>query len=140
MRLVTSVLAKEFPEDQSAYATNDLERLTETYQGPANVFFIAEEGNQIIGTCGVKADGEKTAILRRLFVDPHYRGRGIGFKLLQESLGFCRRQGFEEVVIRTSNRMEQAVRLCRLLGFSENGSWTFGDVTLSLYRLRLQSK
>ena len=137
VELVTTVLAKEFPGDQAAYATDDLQRLAETYQGPSSTFLVAEEDRQIVGTCGVKAETPQTAILRRLFVDSKYRGRGVGSGLLGEALAFCRARGFQEIVIRTSTHMEQAIRLCRSQGFKEDGRWTLGQVTLIRFHLRL---
>jgi GNAT superfamily N-acetyltransferase len=137
LKLVTSILSDEFPDAQSAYAVDDLHRLAETYKTPNSVFFVAEESRQIIGTCGIKADGTETAILRRLFVDKKFRGKGVGYKLLQEALSFCKKRGFREVVIRTSTQMDQAIRLCLSVGFVEDGRWPMGQVTLIIYRLRL---
>lgn len=138
LQLVTDILRAEFPQDQAAYPAEDLRRLTETYREPESLFLVAEEKGKILGTCGVKAEDGKTAILRRLFVDPSSRGKGVGFGLLQEALSFCRKQGFQEVVIRTSTRMEQAIRLCSSLGFQEDGTWTMDEVTLVRFRLKLQ--
>ncbi len=135
--LITGILSKEFPTDQVAYGTEDLKQLMEAYKGPSSTFFIAEEDHHIVGTCGVKADGTHTAILRRLFVDNRYRGKGIGKELLQEALQFCRQHGFREVIIRTSTSMQQAIRLCQSMGFREDGRWTLGDVTLIRYQMRL---
>ncbi len=137
LELVTAILSKEFPGDQAAYATDDLKNLLATYGGPGNSFFVAEENHKVIGTCGVKAENKQTAILRRFFVDARYRDRGIGSGLLKEALAFCRTSGFREVVIRTSTRMEKAIRLCKQLGFREDGNWTLGNVTLVRFRLRL---
>ncbi len=136
-QLVTMILSKEFPADSSAYDAEDLNRLKETYASPSNAFFVAEKEHRVIGTCGVKSDGPHTAILRRLFVDPGCRRQGIGAGLLKKALEFCRDSRFHEVVIRTSNRMEQAIRLCESFGFKENGRWTMGQITLIRLTLRL---
>lgn len=135
--LITSILSHEFPIDQSAYTAEDLGHLADSYPPPSSTFLVAEEANRIIGTCAVKAESLKTAILRRLFVDPRYRGQGIGHSLLKEALSFCRAQGFREIVIRTSTRMEQAIRLCRSLSFQEAGRWELGAVILIRFRLKL---
>ncbi len=137
--LVTSILQKEFSRDQSAYPSDDLEKISALYAGPDSRFFVAEEGDRIVGTCGVKADSKKAAILRRFFVDSSCRGKGVGSSLLKQALAFCRERGFREVVIRTSTRMEGAIRLCRAQGFQEDGRGDVGDVTLVLFRLRLDS-
>lgn len=137
LELVRRILSSEFPSDQAVYAVDDLSKLMETYQGPTGSFFVAEENNQIVGTCGIKAENKQTAILRRLFVDPHYRGRGIGSLLLKRALDFCRTAGFCEVVIRTSTRMERAIDLCKGLGFRKDGHWTLGNTTLVRFRLRI---
>lgn len=137
MELVTGILAREFCADQTAYPADDLQRLSEAYRGPDGIFLVAEDAGRIVGTCGVKAEDSHTAILRRLFVESSCRGKGIGHGLLQEALAFCRRKGFKDVMIRTSTRMEQAIRLCRAMGFQEEGQWTLGEATLVRYRLRL---
>ena len=137
VELVTRVLRDEYPQDQAAYSTEDLDQLSETYLRPACTFFVAQEGRRIVGTCGVKADGTETAILRRFFVDPAHRTQGIGSGLLRAALSFCKAHGFQEVIIRTSARMEQAIRLCRSVGFVEDGRWGLGEVMLVRYRLRL---
>jgi len=136
--LITSILGGEFPKDQVAYSTEDLDRLDKTYGGARSTFLVAERGGKIVGTCGVKAEDETTAILRRFFVDSTLRGHGMGSGLLKEALAFCRSKGFAQVVIRTSTRMEQAIRLCLSQGFVEDGRWTLGGVTLVRFRLGLQ--
>lgn len=135
--LVSGILGKEFPGDERAYPAGDLQRIEEHYQGPGSTFLVAEEGRRIVGTVGVKREDSKTAILRRLFVDPGCRGKGVGTLLLKQALEFCRSQGFREVVIRTSANMEQAIRLCSSLGFKEQGRWALGEITLVRFHLKL---
>ena len=137
VQLVNSILGSEFSKDQSAYPAEDLKRMGEHYRGPGSTFLVAEDDRKIVGTLGVKQEDPKTAILRRLFVDPAYRGKGVGSRLLEEALAFCKTQGIHEVVIRTSSNMEQAIRLCCSVGFKEQGRWTLGGVTLLRLHLKL---
>ena len=139
VELVSGILGKEFPQDAGAYPMEDLEKIAEHYHGAGCTFLVAEDERKIVGTCGVKREDAKTAILRRFFVDPSCRGKGVGTRLLKEALEFCKAQGFREVIIRTSSRMEQAIRLCSSLGFKEQGRWTLGGVTLVRYHLKLIS-
>lgn len=135
--LIRGILRLEFSKDQVAYPADDLKNLSATYHGSNSTFLVAEDESRIVGTCGVKAEDGKTAILRRFFVDPACRGKGVGLALLNEALGFCRKKGFHEVVIRTSTRMESAIRLCTGLGFREEGRWPLGEMTLVRFRLKL---
>ena len=137
VELVSSVLSREFPADRTAFEIDDLRELMKAYAGPRSAFFVAEESGQIVGTCGVKSEDAKIAILRRLFVDPKFRGKGVGTGLLKQALDFCRQIGYREVVIRTSSRMAHAIRLCESLGFREDGRWGLGQVTLVRFHLRL---
>ena len=135
--LVGSILKKEFPADQAAYAADDLEKLTETYSPPTSCFLVAVDQSRVVGTCGIKADGSDAAILRRLFVAPTHRQQGIGLSLLKEALAFCRSRKFREVIIRTSTHMEKAIHLCETMGFKEDGRWTMGNITLIRFHMRL---
>lgn len=137
LQLVSEILGREFPQDRQAYPADDLEQIAEHYGGPGSTFLVAEDGRKIVGTVGVKREDARVAILRRLFVDPAYRGQGVGMRLLKTALEFCRDREFREVVIRTSSNMEQAIRLCCSLGFQEQGRWTLGDVTLVRFHLKL---
>jgi len=137
VELVKTILKQEFPQDQKAYPMEDLENISKSYGGAEDSFLVADEAGRIIGTCGVKADGKQTAILRRLFVRSEFRGKGVGRGLLKEALVFCRRKQFEEVVIRTSAAMEKAIGLCRQAGFEQDGDWSLGGATLVRYRLKL---
>lgn len=137
VRLVRSILAEEFPADQAAYPTPDLEDVAGVYAAPESVFLVAESPEGIVGTCGVKSEDEREAVLRRLFVDKRFRGQGIGWRLLKGAIRFCRDRGYGEVVIRTSTRMRRAIQLCRGQGFEEDGSWDLGGVTLIRFRKKL---
>ena len=138
MELVQTVLKQEFPQDRKAYPMEDLQNLEKSYGGTGDSFLVAEDGGRVIGTCGVKGDGEKTAILRRFFVDSGHRGKGVGRGLLEQALAFCRERKFKEVVIRTAASMEQAIRVCRKAGFQADGDWSFNGATLVRYRLKLR--
>ena len=137
IELVETILKQEFPQDQKAYPVEDLQNLKKTYGGKGDSFLVAEEEGRVIGTCGVKADGDKTAILRRFFVDSSHRGKGVGRGLLEQALDFCKKKKFKEVIIRTAASMEQAIQVCRKAGFQPDGDWSFSGATLVRYKLRL---
>jgi ribosomal protein S18 acetylase RimI-like enzyme len=74
---------------------------------------------RIIGTTGVHEAGKGKAILKHQYVDADYRRKGIGAKLLDAALVYCRVLGYREVELDTAPWMQQAQRLYRSRGFRE---------------------
>ena len=117
--LILSILEKEYPFDRSAYRDTDINDVSGTYSGEGNVFFVAEENNKIVGTAGIKKDTPESALLRRLFVDEHHRKKGIGTNLLKSATEFCKSQKYKEIIFRATDKMKQAMNLCKKKGFAE---------------------
>lgn len=117
--LILSILTQEYPFDRSAYSDSDLERIDEVYGGQKDSFFIIEEEGEVVGTVGVKEETEDDALLRRLFVDLKHRRHGYGTELLKEAISFCKSSGYKRIFFRCTDRMADAMRLCRKGGFKE---------------------
>ena len=135
--LILGILNREFSVDQKAYPLTDLEAIQSHYRGPRDTFLIAEVDHRIVGTVAVKEDDEKTALLRRIFVDSAHRGKGLGSRLVEQALAFCRKKGYRQVVFRGTARMEQALSLMRHKGFIEKERIPFGEVEMIHFRLTL---
>jgi len=120
--LILSILAKEYPFDKSAYDDSDINNVAGVYGGKGCVFYVARDGSEIAGTVGIKNDAEKTALLRRLFVSEAHRQKGFGALLLKKAIEFCRKNKYEELVFRATDRMKDAIKLCKKFGFVETES------------------
>lgn len=118
-KLISGILKNEFAMDQKAYFHSDLHSIADVYAGAREAFFVGENEGLIVGTVAIKEESGDTAILRRFFVDPKYRGRGYGHLLIQEALDFCKEKGYREVVFHASTAMKTAMELCRKKGFKE---------------------
>jgi len=117
--LILAILKKEYPFDQGAYKDTDINDISGTYSGRSSAFFVIEEDNRIVGTVGIKKDSKESALLRRLFVDENYRKRGFGTVLLDQAIEFCKSQDYKEMIFRATDRMRQAMKLCKKKGFKE---------------------
>jgi len=124
--LILSILTQEYPFDKSAYSDSDLDRIGEVYGGARDSFFVSEDGGSVVGTVGIKEDEKDSALLRRLFVSPGHRRKGIGSGLLDRALEHCRHKGFRRVIFRCTDRMRDAMRLCEKKGFREKESIDMG--------------
>ena len=65
----------------------------------------------------VKAD-EKTAQFRYYILEPEMRGRGLGHKLIDMALDFCRQKGYQHVFLFTITAQKVARHLYRSKGFA----------------------
>jgi N-acetylglutamate synthase-like GNAT family acetyltransferase len=117
--LILSILEKEYPFDRSAYQDSDINDISGTYEGEGNAFFVIEKDKKIVGTAGIKRDTAESALLRRLFVDANYRKRGIGTALLKKAIEFSKSKEYKEMIFRATDRMKDAMKLCKKTGFDE---------------------
>ncbi|XP_049894220.1 probable N-acetyltransferase camello isoform X1 [Epinephelus moara] len=92
---------------------------------PDDCFWVVEaevDGRaQIMGTVAVvaKQSGkEKYGELFRMIISPPYRRLGLGSKMTQTVVDFCKERSFSKVVLWTSSTQAAAVALYKKLGFS----------------------
>jgi len=99
----------------------ELARMAEMYGPPGGRLMLAraEESGETVGCVGLRRLDEATAEMKRMYVRPAFRGRGIGRALaiaLQEA---AREIGYERVRLDTLPTMAEAQTLYRSLGFVE---------------------
>ncbi|MCK5706751.1 MAG: GNAT family N-acetyltransferase [Candidatus Aureabacteria bacterium] len=135
--LIDSIMHNEFLNDKKHYSTDDLKNITEYYSGEKDYFFVAEIDGEIIGTCAIKQDDDKTALLRRIFLHPHFRNKGYGLVLIETAVDFCRKHGYVNLAFRGSSRMERALNVCKKKGFKEKEKIELGDISVFIYNLSL---
>lgn len=81
---------------------------------------LAEEGNKVVGYCWTELIEEADRRKGRIFmlgVDPDYRGRGIGKRVLLCGLVHLRNKGLRTVELTTESDNKVACALYRSLGF-----------------------
>jgi len=88
---------------------------------PAKNLWVAELGREIAGSVFVMpaADApQETAQLRMLYVEPMFRGRGIGGRLVDEAVRFARSAGYRRIMLWTQDCLVSARRLYQAAGFT----------------------
>ncbi len=81
--------------------------------------WIAQRDDRIVGCIAIVGISPNEAQLRWYLVDPCARGMGLGKRLLQEAVAFCKDQGYESVFLWTVRALTAAARLYRLVGFEK---------------------
>lgn len=136
--LISSIMTKEYRSEEKAYQYGDLDDISSAYGGLREKFLVAEEDSRIIGTAGIKEDSASVALLRRLFVHPSHRGRGIGSMLADTALDFCKMNDYKQVVFRATSKMKQAINLLTLRkGFVEKERCFLDDVEIIMLHYKI---
>lgn len=71
------------------------------------------------------AEGGAAAWIEDFVVDPGWRGRGIGAKMLDHAVAYARRRRFKRVTLLTDRSNRRAVRLYRRKGFRRSSMIPF---------------
>jgi len=86
---------------------NDLQKIPEFYGGKGR-FWVALDGDRVVGSVAVREYKDKTAKLRRMFVQKEYRGTGLGQKLLDTAIQFVQENGYTTITLNTHTNMKRA--------------------------------
>ena len=97
----------------------DIETLHEAYfsdDGQSN-FWVAKCGGEVVGMIGVQKTSEDTAEVRRLRVRQTHRRHGVGAKLVEQALAFCRHPSYLKVILDVRIERGPAIALFEKFGF-----------------------
>ena len=103
--------------------------------------WVIDDGEQLLGHVAVQLfekmpnpvnEPEAHAYLTNFYVVPEMRGRGLGRKLLNKALSWCRAQSTDAVILWATAESKSLYRRCGLL--APTISWSYD--TLRIYRAR----
>jgi GNAT superfamily N-acetyltransferase len=79
--------------------------------------WVVLEGDGVVGSVALRDLGEGAFELKRMYLHPQLRRRGLGRRLLELALGWARDHGAQTIRLDTTERMEAARRLYEAYGF-----------------------
>lgn len=102
-------------------------------------FWVCKEGDRTVGMVGVQRTSEDAAEIRRLRVLPDMRRMGIGTRLMEEALSFCKHHGYLKLALDVRIDRAPAIALFKKFGFTlgrtrENDGRPTLEFYLDLYR------
>lgn len=86
-----------------------------TYLGAA----LTWRGRELAGSIALRKLDDKTCEMKRLYVYPKFRGRGIARKLVEKIIADSREIGYSVMLLDTLPFLENAIRLYKSMGFYE---------------------
>src|SRR2546423_9617546 len=112
-RSLVSETLREFGFDPDPELDGDLEDPAATYAA----LWVADDGGAVVGSVALRDLGDRRVELKRMYLRPDQRGRGLGKQLLELALDWARANGMRAVRLDTSERMVAARRLYEANGF-----------------------
>ncbi|MFJ4141978.1 GNAT family N-acetyltransferase [Pseudomonas sp. NPDC089734] len=143
--VIVPIQREEFGIAITAEDQPDLKAIPEFYQSGTGDFWVARQGEQVIGTIGLKDIGSGQAALRKMFVAAPFRGRefGVAARLLSCLIEGAGKKGVSEIFLGTTDKFLAAHRFYEKHGFTEvakeslPASFPIMAVDSKFYKLRL---
>jgi putative acetyltransferase len=119
---VIRTVFREFKIDRpgTVYFDPTTDHLFTLFSTPGSEYWIAEEKGVIVGGCGVYPTPglpEGCAELVKLYLAVSHRGKGIGWKLMENTFESAKRLGYKQLYLESLPELGKAISLYKRAGF-----------------------
>jgi putative acetyltransferase len=115
----------------------ELQSLPGDYAAPRGALLVAVVSGQFAGCCALRpldtSDYPNACEMKRLYVNPAYRGQRIGRMLAEGIMDLARLAGYECILLDTLDDMEAARALYEELGFVDVPPYYFNPIAGAHY-------
>lgn len=110
------------------YVEKGVHEFVQNYNNEKECMLIPEMNGKAVGSIAISKFDNQTAHLRYFLLEPETRGRGLGHKLVDMALNFCREKGYKHVFLETISCLKTARHIYASKGFKitqthENTTW-----------------
>jgi len=109
----------------------DLTDIRRCYLERGGRFWVLVDEGRVVGTVAVVPTGRVGCEVKRLYLLPEYRGRGLGRALLDQTLDWATASGYGHIVAWSDARLGTAHAVYERLGFTRFGVRTVEDADRS---------
>lgn len=95
----------------------EIDRIPAYYAERDGGFWVAIAGDKVLGTFGLERASDDAMELRRMYVDPSGRRRGIARRMLQFAEDECRGRNVSRLELSTAEIQQAALTLYRNAGY-----------------------
>ena len=111
---------------------SELACLPGEYAEPRGALLVALRGEAMAGCCAMRpldnVDYPNASEMKRLFVRPAFRGKGVGRLLAEAVMNSARQANYDHILLDTLSEMETARALYNELGFVEVAPYYFNPL------------
>ncbi len=115
--LAPAALKEQFEAYIERSLVEEISRIDDYYRDRNGGFWVAVDGSDVVGMFGLEAIASETMELRRMYVDPDQRRRGVARKMLVFAEAECKRRSFTRLDLSTSELQREALALYRKAGY-----------------------
>lgn len=94
----------------------------ENYDETKDKIWIAEYNQKIVGCVAIINRSETEGQLRWFLIHPLFRGIGLGKRLLNKAIDYCKSMPYNNVFLMTTNEQQLAVEMYKKVGFQLTSS------------------
>lgn len=117
-QFVISIFLEEFGFEQYRNVLENESNIKFQENG-GDLWICFDDEGKIIGTVAVERFEENKMILKKMYVNKKYRGKGIAQELFDKVLEFCKENVVKEIVLGTFHELERAIQFYTKNGFEE---------------------
>lgn len=115
------------PATDEEIAAALLDDPSEDLAAPRGAFLVARRGEAVVGCAGLRLLDHGVGEVKRVFVAPHSRGRGLGRRLMLELENLARAHGLHTLRLDTRSDLVEARALYAALGYVEVPAFNNGQ-------------
>lgn len=111
----------------------EIAHLETKYGLPEGRLYLAYWEGKPAGCIGLRKLDEKNCEMKRLYVRPAFRGKGVGGRLVRQIIADAGEAGYSHMLLDTLPFLESAVGMYRKYGFYEIPSYNDSPMDTSIY-------
>lgn len=112
---------------------DELEHLEAKYGSPEGRLYVAFWNGALAGCIGLRRLNERDCEMKRLYVRPAFRGKGIGGALARRVIADAREIGYAHMLLDTLPCLARAIAMYRAMGFYEVPRYNDSPVASTVY-------
>lgn len=107
---------------------HEIEHLTDHYHLPTGFILLAKQDDDWVGVACLHPLEAHIAEIKRMYVQPKHRGKGIGRRMLHLIIDEAQQMGYRFLRLDTVPIMEAANHLYKSMGFYEIEDYTYNPL------------
>lgn len=111
----------KIPLEGTAYTDDETPKMYESYQGKREVYFVIDNGGEILGGAGVKPlkDFETDVCeIQKMYFSPKIRGKGYGKLMFEKCMEEAKQIGYKQCYLESAPQLKTAIHIYESYGFT----------------------